>query len=295
MDMFNTPQAFDIARPAEQTAPVVFASPHSGRNYPPSFVATSRLDPVTLRRSEDAFVDQLFAAAPECGAPLVKALFPRVYVDPNRDAFELDPNMFAEPLPGYADTGSPRVAAGLGTIARVVAGGEDIYPEKLPIAEAIHRIETCYRPYHDALAGLVAKTRARFGVCLVVDCHSMPSVGSVIDRDPGPSRVDMVLGDRHGTSCAGAVIDATERALVSQGFAVTRNTPYAGGFTTRHYGRPAEGVHALQIEVNRVLYMDQLAVRPTAELPVLARRLAGLMRVLTRLDTELLRPAAATP
>ena len=152
--------------------------------------------------------------------------------------FELDPDMFAEPLPGYADTGSPRVAAGLGTIARVVAGGEDIYPEKLPIAEAMHRIETCYRPYHDALAGLVAETRARFGACLVVDCHSMPSVGSVIDRDPGRARVDMVLGDRHGTSCADAVIDATEQALTSQGFAVTRNTPYAGGYTTRHL-RPA--------------------------------------------------------
>ena len=276
----------EVFRPSEQTAPVVFASPHSGSDYPPDFVAASRLDPIGLRRSEDAFIDILFAAVPQFGAPLLRARFPRAYVDPNRDAFELDPGMFADVLPDYVDAGSPRVAAGLGTIAKVVANGETIYRGKLPFAEALKRIETCYRPYHQALDDLLEATRQRFGCCLLVDCHSMPSVGGPYDRDQGDSRVDVVLGDRHGTACAPAVVDMAERALASAGLAVRRNVPFAGGFITRHHGRPAEGRHAMQIEINRRLYMDERTVRATAELPVLARRLASLIRVLTRIAPE---------
>lgn len=251
----------DVRLPAEQTMPVVFASPHSGAAYPPEFLAASRLDAFALRKSEDSFVDEIFAAAPALGAPLLRALFPRAYIDPNREPFELDPAMFEDELPAYANTASPRVAAGLGTIARVVASGEEIYGGRLRFAEATARLERCYRPYHDALRRIVTATRRRFGRCLLVDCHSMPSVGGPMERDAGRERVDIVLGDCHASSCAPAVIDRVEGLLRDRGYAVARNAPYSGGFVTRHYGRPAEGVHALQIEINRALYMDEAAMR----------------------------------
>ena len=191
-------RAYSILRPAEQTMPLVVSSPHSGRDYRPDFLAVSRLDAVTLRRSEDSFVDELFTAAPACGAPLLHALFPRAYVDPNREAYELDPAMFEDSLPDYANTRSPRVRGGLGTIARVVANGAEIHRHKLRVAEALERIRSFYRPYHAALARLIHETRERFGNAVLIDCHSMPSIGGPMDRDPGTSRVDIVLGDRHG-------------------------------------------------------------------------------------------------
>lgn len=254
-DRISSP--FEILKPAEQTVPVVFASPHSGRDYTPAFLAESRLDPVSLRRSEDAFMDEIFAAAPGAGAPLLRAHFPRAYVDPNREAFELDPAMFIDTLPDYVTTSSPRISAGLGTVARVVTSGEEIYAGPLRFADARRRIEACHIPYHRALEGLVDSTRRRFGVCLLVDCHSMPSVGGPMDSDPGAKRVDMVLGDCHGSSCAGSVTDAADRSLSELGYQVTRNVPYSGGYTTRHYGEPGKGRHALQIEINRALYMNE--------------------------------------
>ena len=216
---------------------------------------------MTLRRSEDAFVDEIYAAAPNHGAPLLRALFPRAFVDPNRESYELDPAMFADPLPDYVNTKSPRVAAGLGTIARLVASGEEIYRHKLRFLDARHRIDAYYRPYHAALRRLLDETRWRFGACLLIDCHSMPSVGGPMDADAGSTRVDFILGDRHGTSCTPAVTDFAERAIESLGYVVARNDPYAGGFTTRHYGQPREAVHALQIEINRSLYMDERTIR----------------------------------
>ena len=254
-DRISSP--FEILEPAEQTVPVVFASPHSGRDYTPGFLTESRLDAVTLRRSEDAFVDEIFAAAPGAGAPLLRAHFPRAYVDPNREAFELDPSMFEDPLPDYVTTSSARISAGLGTVARVVTSGEEIYGGKLRFEDARRRIESCHIPYHRALEALVDSTRRRFGVCLLVDCHSMPSVGGPMDSDPGRQRVDMVLGDRHGSSCAGLVTEAAERTLRALGYQVARNVPYAGGYTTRHYGTPGDGRHAIQIEINRALYMNE--------------------------------------
>jgi N-formylglutamate amidohydrolase len=248
---------FEILEPAEQTVPVVFASPHSGQDYTPGFLSLSRLDPVTLRRSEDAFVDDIFAAAPGAGAPLIRAHFPRAYVDPNREAFELDPAMFEDPLPDYVTSSSARISAGLGTVARVVTSGEKIYGVKLRFEDARRRIEACHIPYHRALEALVDSTRRHFGVCLLVDCHSMPSVGGPMDSDSGHKRVDMVLGDRHGSSCAGLVTEAADRTLRELGYQVTRNVPYAGGYTTRQYGDPSEGRHALQIEINRALYMNE--------------------------------------
>jgi len=278
----------DIRAPVEQTVPVIFSSPHSGRIYPPAFVAQSRLDPVRLRRSEDAFIDEIFAAAPAHGAPLLRARFPRAYVDPNREAFELDPAMFEDSLPDYVNTTSARVAAGLGTIARVVTSGEDIYHGSLRFADAKRRIEACYMPYHEALRGLLEATRRRFGACLLIDCHSMPSVGGPMDRDTGLRRLDMVLGDCHGTACAPAVTDMAERELQAMRFAVTRNDPYAGGFTTRHYGAPADGVHVLQIEINRAHYMDEATVARGDGLPRLVRHITRLIRAMVRIDPKIL-------
>lgn len=274
----------EVLAPPIQTLPVVVASPHSGRDYPPDFVAASRLDRLSLRRSEDSFVDELFAFAPEIGAPLLCANFPRAYVDANREPFELDPRMFSDPLPAYANTRSPRVAAGLGTIARVVASGADIYRDKLRLAEAMHRIRTYYWPYHNALRQLIDDTRERFGGCILLDGHSMPSVGGPMDRDPGLCRVDFVLGDCHGTSCSPRVLRAAESTLRDLGYHVTRNAPYSGGFVTRHYGRPEQGVHALQIEVNRALYMDEQALRRGPGLTRLAQELRQMVESLGTLD-----------
>ena len=280
-----------VRAPRCQTAPLVFASPHSGRAYPDAFLAASRLDPLALRRSEDAFMDKVFAAAPAHGAPLLCAHFPRAYVDANRELYELDPAMFDGPLPAYVTTKSPRITAGLGTIPRVVANGEEIYGAALRFTDAKRRIEACHRPYHSALERLVEATLERFGVCLLVDCHSMPSVGGLMDCDLGRARVDVVLGDCHGRASAPEVSDAAETALRALGFRVTRNTPYAGGFTTRHYGRPRDGVHALQIEVNRAIYMDEAAIAPTPGLAHLAERMGRFVNRLARIDLGLLAAA----
>lgn len=282
---------WDIQTPAAQSAPLVFASPHSGRAYPPEFLAASRLDAVKVRRSEDAFVDEIFAAAPKSGAPLLRAHFPRAFVDPNREAYELDPAMFEDALPSYVNTSSTRVAAGLGTIARVVTSGEEIYQAKMRFAEAKRRIETYYLTYHEALAGLIAATRERFGACLLIDCHSMPSVGGPMDNDRGRKRVDFVLGNCHGSACAPLVTEVAETALTGMGYAVTRNMPYSGGFTTRHYGRPAAGVHALQIEINRNLYMDEESVVRSPVMPRLVESMERLIRALVTIHPEdLMRP-----
>jgi len=261
----------EVRAPARAQGGVVFASPHSGQRYPADLLASTRLDPVTLRASEDSFVDEIFAAAPAMGAPLLKAHFPRAYLDVNREPYELDPGMFEDGLPGYCNTRSPRVAAGLGTVARVVSHGVEIYARKLRAAEALERVERLYRPYHATLAGLVDEARDRTGSALVVDCHSMPSAGP--DGRRGP---DIVLGDGHGRACGARVIDAAARVLRERGYTVSLNAPYAGGFTTVHYGRPDEGVHALQIEINRALYMDE---RRMTRRPLIAR-LAGDMRAL---------------
>ena len=262
---------FALVRPAVQSVPLVFASPHSGRNYPPGFIAAARLDALNLRRSEDSFVDELFSDVPALGAPLLAATFPRAYCDPNREMWELDPAMFHDDLPPWVNTTSPRVGAGLGTLARVVASGEAIYRDKMPFREAEHRVETCWKPYHDALVALIAETRQRFGACLLIDCHSMPAHGG---RGPAPH---FVLGDAHGTACAPRITLLVEQTLTAMGYAVRRNDPYAGGYVTRHYGRPREGVHALQIELARSLYMDEARFERAPGFPALRRNLAMLV------------------
>ena len=280
----------EVIWPARQSLPLVFASPHSGSAYPPEFVQGSNLDPLSLRRSEDSFVDRLFAASHARGAPLLRALFPRAFCDPNREPYELDPAMFEDDLPAFANTRSPRVAAGLGTIARVVANGAEIYGGKLRYAEIASRINGYYKPYHAALRTLVDRTRDRFGFCILVDCHSMPSIGGPMDKDPGETRVDFVLGDCFGTACAPTITDEAERTLTGLGYVVTRNDPYAGGFTTRHYGRPADRLHALQIEINRALYMDEEMIQPNAYMATLAHNLSHLVDRLGRLTDATLVP-----
>lgn len=249
-DRGGTRDAFTIVRPLRQTAPVIVASPHSGADYSPAFLAASRLDALGLRRSEDSFVDELCGAAPGLGVPLITAGFPRAFCDVNREAWELDPGMFEDRLPDYVNATSPRVAAGLGTIARVVASGEPIYRRKLRFAEAQERVAGCWRPYHEALAALLAETRAAFGACLLLDFHSMPAAGS----GAGP---DIIVGDAHGAACGRPIVQFIEQALRTEGFVVRRNDPYAGGYVTRHYGRPRERVHVVQIEIAKALYMDE--------------------------------------
>ena len=280
---------FDILEPIAQTAPVVFASPHSGRDYPASFIAASQLDPVSLRRSEDAFVDELYEQAPHFGAPLIRAHFPRAYADPNREPWELDPTMFDEPLPDWVNTTSPRVRAGLGTVAKVVTDGAEIYADKITFAEAQSRIEHCYKPYHAALSAILQRTRDQFGAYLLIDCHSMPSIGGPMDRDPGTDRVDMVLGDANGSACTQRITNMAHQVLRDMGYRVVLNTPYAGGFTTRNYGKPAENAHALQIEVNRALYMDERTITRSGGFAKLAQDLSKLIEALVAVDLNLLK------
>jgi len=276
-----------VERPAVQTAPIIFSSPHSGRDYPPAFVDQSRLDMATLRRSEDSFVEELFASAPTLGCPLIHAAFPRTWCDANREPWELDPGMFAGPLPAYVNAASPRVGAGLGTIARVVSTGEAIYRRKLTFEEAEARIASCWRPFHVALAGLIKETLQRFGCCLLIDCHSMPSHASPPGRERLP---DVVLGDAHGTSCDGSATLRVEEALSRRGLRVRRNEPYAGGYVTRHYGRPREGVHALQIELARRLYMDELRIERSQGFGQLQALLTDVISELAAADWSSLKP-----
>jgi N-formylglutamate amidohydrolase len=245
---------FVVHEPARQTAPFVFNAPHAGAVYPASFLTASRLDALTLRRSEDSFVDVLFSDVVALGAPLMTARFPRAYLDVNREPYELDPRMFDARLPAFANTRSMRVAGGLGTIPRIVADGQDIYRRHLATNEALHRIEWLYKPYHRTLRQLVLRTASAFGYAVLIDCHSMPSTS--LNREDGV-KADVVLGDRYGTSCDALLADLVEIALRARGYSVVRNKPYAGGFITEHYGEPAIGHHALQIEINRALYMDE--------------------------------------
>lgn len=290
VDEFDPP--FILTEPEGQTIPFVFNAPHAGAIYPASFLAASRLDPMALRRSEDAFVDELFSAVTDLGAPLLAARFPRAYLDLNREPYELDSRMFDGRLPPFANTRSMRVAGGLGTIPRIVADGQEIYQTRLPVDEALHRIEWLYKPYHRTLRQLVRRTAEMFGQAILIDCHSMPS--SSVSRDEG-TKADIVLGDRYGTSCATLLIDLVDAALRGRGYTVIRNKPYAGGFITEHYGEPALGRHALQIEINRALYMDERAMQKKSGFGALSADLSiAFAQVISDLDGEFtIRPIAA--
>src|SRR5947209_6110640 len=271
---------FEIHEPAECRGSVVFNSPHSGRVYPRAFLSSAKLDLATLRRSEDTFVDELIAGVVSRGHPLVRVHFPRCYVDVNREPYELDPRMFDGRLPSFANTRSMRVAGGLGTVARVVGDAQEIYHQRIPVDDALRRIEGLYKPYHRALRRLVTRVHRDFSAAILVDCHSMPSIAGSRDERP---RADIVLGDRYGTSCGPAITETIEKALHDCGYSTSRNKPYAGGFITEHYGNPPAGLHAVQLELNRALYMDERRYeripafdRLAADLEVLADRLAAV-------------------
>jgi N-formylglutamate amidohydrolase len=279
-DVSGEAAAFEVRRaaaaPEPPPTPLVFASPHSGRFYPDDMMAAACLDAHSIRRSEDAFVDDLITDAPARGAAVIAARLARAYIDVNRDAFELDPGMFADELPEFARGRTARVAAGLGAIARVVSEGQEIYSRKLTFAEARQRIEQVHAPYPAALRALIQEARAAHGLAILIDWHSMPAAAARTS--------DMVLGDRFGAACDDLLTGRVEAALQGLGYRVARNAPYAGGYTTEHYGRPARRVHALQIEINRGLYLDELKLQPTAGFARLKADLESLTSALAADD-----------
>jgi N-formylglutamate amidohydrolase len=286
-----SPLPFEIIAPAEWTSPAVFNSPHSGREFPEEFLRQSRLPLMSLRKSEDCFVDELFISCVDHGAPMLRALSPRSYIDLNREPYELDPRMFAGELPGYANTGSPRVAGGLGTIPRIVSEGEDIYRGRIDFAEARKRIEQIYIPYHRTLSALTSAVLAKAGEVLLVDCHSMPASATAHVAPPGHGMVDVVLGDRFGASCAEDISSFIEERLQRHGLRVLRNKPYAGGFITQNHGAPHRGQHALQIEINRSLYMNETTLQKTKDFPKVKSVLEDLVQALLPYLEERFRPA----
>ncbi len=253
------PRAIEIHEPAEITSPVVFASPHSGRVYPADMMARAQVDGQVLRSSEDAYIDLLLGAAPAFGAPFVTTEVPRAYVDFNRAADELDPALIeGAPRAGL----NPRIASGLGVLARVVSNGRAIYRGKLPLAEAERRIARYWVPYHAGLGALIEAQRARFGQVLLCDMHSMPHEALSGYTARGGARPDIVVGDRWGASASGGVVEQIEEVLREAGFRVARNAPFAGAYVTQRYGRPSQGMHAVQIEIDRALYLDERRVEP---------------------------------
>ncbi len=281
---------FEILEPEKWRSPVIFNSPHSGRVYPLEFLVSSRLDLATLRRSEDSFVDELFAGVVRRGHPLMRAHFPRCYVDVNREPYELDPRMFDGRLPSFANTRSMRVAGGLGTVARVVGDSQEIYGQRLSVDDALRRIEALYKPYHRELRKLFTRVHRDFGAAILIDCHSMPSTAGAKDERP---RADVVLGDRYGTSCAPAISETIETTLRALGYSSSRNKPYAGGFITEHYGNPTAGLHSVQLEINRALYMDERRYERAASFARLAGDLETLADRLAAIPIEEIRPYRA--
>lgn len=268
---------YRISGPTEPAGPVVLASPHSGREYPPAFLAQSRLTLGQLRRAEDAYVDELLSDAAAAGAPLIAARYGRAYLDLNRDADEIDPAMIADPMPPSAGQASDRVAAGLGVVPRIAAHGLDIYASRLRLADVQSRLGALHRPYHAAIDTLIDAARRRHGYAILLDCHSMPT-------PPGAATApQFVLGDLHGQTAAPRLVDAVDAAIVGEGYRVARNAPYAGGYTTLHHADPAGGVHVVQIEVDRALYMDPARLVRHAGFAGVARTMARLVETVLAL------------
>ena len=281
---------FEVLEPARYRGPLLFNSPHSGRIYPPDFLQASRLDLATLRRSEDSFVDELILGVVGRGHPLMRAHFPRCFVDVNREPYELDPRMFDGRLPSFANTRSMRVAGGLGTVARVVGDAQEIYDQRISVAEALRRIDELYKPYHRALRRIFLRLHREFGAAVLVDCHSMPSATGAKDERP---RADLVLGDRYGTSCVPVIAETIEATMRQFGYVVSRNKPYAGGFITEHYGNPTAGLHVVQLEINRSLYMDERRYQRAVSFARLASEFEILADRLAEIPLEELRPYRA--
>lgn len=270
--------AFHLQEPDTLTSCVVFASPHSGRDYPWSFLRHTVLDEHSIRTSEDAYVDRLFDCAPRFGAPLLRAGAPRAFVDLNRSAEELDPAL----VEGVRRIGhNPRVASGLGVVPRVVANGRAIYSGKLPLSEVQRRLDRYWRPYHLELQNLLTRAQQQFGQTVLIDCHSMPHEALDNVAHVGGRRPDVVIGDRFGSSARNDIVEQVEAALARAGFAVARNTPFAGAYVTQNYGRPSRHQHAIQIEIDRALYMDETTIRPNGDFHAIRRILRGVVAELS--------------
>lgn len=266
-------KAYQLIMPDVRTTGIVFASPHSGRDYPWNFARRSVLDEQTLRSSEDAFVDRLFEAAPGHGAPLLAARYPRAWVDVNRSADELDPAL----IEGLASgTHNPRVASGLGVIPRVVANGRAIYRGKISRREAEGRIRDVWHPWHDAVTQLLKDNLTLFGEAVLIDCHSMPHEAIESLSHPRSARPEIVLGDRFGAAASAEIVDRIESAFASAGLRVARNAPFAGAYITQHYGRPARGQHVVQVEIDRALYMNEQQIRPNGNFKSFIRLMNGI-------------------
>ena len=271
--------------PSRWHVPFVLNSPHSGRNYPASFLESSRLNSHRIRSSEDFLVDELIAGANQLQLPAMGANFPRAYLDVNREPFELDPAMFSGQLPPHANTKSIRVASGLGTIAKIVAEGEEIYARQLTVSEAIERVEGLYKPYHATLRHLLAQAHVKFGCAVLLDYHSMPSSYPI---QKNTERPDFILGNRFGSSCSNALVHEARRILSEMGFHVELNKPYAGGFITEHYGRPQSGLHAMQIEINRGLYMNEVTLAPNQQFETIRQCVTKFLQDLIKIDIDML-------
>ena len=278
--------SYHLIHPESRTTSVVFASPHSGRDYPWSFVRTTVLDAQTIRSSEDAFVDRLFDSAPKHGAVFLKAGAPRAYVDLNRAPDELDPALI-ESAPKKGS--NPRIATGLGVIPRVVANGRSIYHGKLSMDEAHHRIDTYWRPYHTTLQRVMRENFDRFGEAVLVDCHSMPREAVMQLTRTRAGRPDIVIGDRFGTSAGSDIVDRIESIFASFGFNVARNSPFAGAYMVQQYGKPHKGHHAIQVEIDRSLYMDEARIEPNADFGTVR----DAIRLITAEIADLGRPSNA--
>lgn len=280
---------FRLTRPARQETSVIFASPHSGRDYPADFLAASQLDTAQLRSSEDAYVDRLFARAPLYGAPLLCALAPRAYVDLNRAVDELDPAVI-EGIDRAAH--NPRISSGLGVIPRVVAGSRAIYRGKISASEAQKRLDRYWRPYHAVLQELMDSTHASFGEAILIDCHSMPHEAIDAHARAGQVKPDVVLGDRFGAAASRAVVDQIEAVFAAQGFRVARNSPFAGAYIAQHYGRPLSHKHVIQVEIDRGLYLDEARVEPSPKFAAVSVRLNRVVAEIAQIGRRLL-PLAA--
>jgi N-formylglutamate amidohydrolase len=281
---------FRLHSPDLRTTSVVFASPHSGRDYPWSFLRRSMLDERAVRSSEDAFVDQLFGAAPRLGAPLLAALAPRAYVDLNRGADEMDPAV----VEGVRNIShNPRVSSGLGVVPRVVANGRAIYRGKISLAEARGRIAEVWRPYHATLQSLLDESMAEFGSAILVDCHSMPHEAIDSICATGAKKPEVVLGDRFGAACGSEIMDRVEAAFASAGLRVARNAPFAGAYITQHYGRPSRGQHVVQVEIDRSLYMDEAAIEPRSDFEDFRRMVTGVIADIVEIGRPAAMPLAA--
>lgn len=275
---FSDQPAFEVVETEAHNVPFVMNSPHSGRYYPQRFLNMSKLNGKMIRRSEDYFVDELFEPSVSLGMPMLKAHFPRAYLDVNREPYELDPRMFKDKLPSFTNRNSLRVAGGLGTVPRVVCEGMNIYNTRIAFAEAHDRIEKIYKPYHSTLRDLLSRTFRRFGQAVLIDCHSMPA--SVHLGTEGV-RPDFIIGDRFGTSASQELTVSVIENLRNMGYLVAANKPYAGGFITEHYGRPGRGLHAIQIEINRSLYINEQSLKKRAGFDALRDDLTSLMAQLT--------------